>query len=287
MKTRIAILALLAAMACSRDERPGNTASESAQDGAASTPMLAVAAAPPVKSATRPAGGQPMIVRSAEMRVVVEDTTKAMEAVTAAVDATGGFVAQSKVWREGELLRANVTLRVPSEKLSSTLASIRALSKRVESESISSDDVSTEFVDLEATLRNLEATETELRALLAVARERSKKAADVLEVHEQLMVIRGQIEQIRGRMRYLSERSALSSVTLDLVPDAIAQPVVEPGWQPLVVAKEAARALVGVLRTLATAAIWLLIYAVPLLGILLLGAGGIWLALRRRLSSEG
>jgi hypothetical protein len=209
-----------------------------------------------------------MIVRTADVKIVVADTAKAVDAVTKSIESTGGYVSGSSVWREGELLRAKLTLRVPADKLTSALAAIRAQAKRVETETITSEDVSQEFVDLESQVRNLEATETELLELLKVARVNSRKATEVLEVHEQLTSIRGQIEQARGRMRYLSQVTAMSSIALDVVPDAIAQPVVQKGWQPLVVAKDASRALVALLQNLATAAIWLVIYVVPILGML-------------------
>jgi hypothetical protein len=56
-------------------------------------------------------------------------------------------------------------------------------------------------------------------------------------MYQQLSTIRGQIDQIKGRMRYLKEMSAFASVQVDLVPNALAKPVVEPGWQPLVIAR--------------------------------------------------
>jgi Domain of unknown function (DUF4349) len=186
-------------------------------------------------------------------------------------------VAGSHIWREGELLRARLTLRVPSDKLTPALAQLRAIAKRVENETVTSEDVSEEFVDLEARLRNLEATEEELRQLLVVARQNSRKASDVLEVHTQLTQIRGQIERVKGRMRYLSQVAAMSSIALELTPDALAQPVVEPGWQPLVVAKNALRTLLRAGQVLANGAIWLLIFGLPV-GLL---AFALWKGVRR------
>lgn len=222
-----------------------------------------------------------MIVRTAEMRIVVADTTKAVDAVTKSVEAMGGFVSGSNIWREGELLRATLKLRVPADKLTSTLASIRTLATRVDNETIASEDVSQEYVDLESQVRNLEATEAELRELLVVARKNSRKAADVLEVHEQLTMIRGQIEQAKGRMRYLSQVTALSQISLDVLPDAIAKPVVEAGWQPFVIAKDAMRALVGALQSMATVGIWLVVYVVPIFGMLALLVVALWKIARR------
>jgi hypothetical protein len=71
-------------------------------------------------------------------------------------------------------------------------------------------------------------------------------------------------------MRYLSQMSEFASVGLELVPDAIAQPVVQPGWQPLVVVKDAGRALVVLLQTVANALIWLGVYILPLVTLLLI-----------------
>lgn len=217
-----------------------------------------------------------MIVRTADVRIIVSDTSKAVDAVTRAVERVGGYVSGSNVWREGELLRAKLTLRVPSKELTPTLAVIRSLAKRVDNEIITSEDVSQEYVDLDARVRNLEATEEELRQLLTVARQNSRKATEVLEVHRQLSEIRGQIEQVKGRMRYLSQVTAMSAISLDVTPDAIAQPVVEPGWQPVVVAKNAMRALIGVMQSGANVAIWFVVYVLPLFGMLALAIAAIW-----------
>lgn len=283
MKKLILILVLVVVAACKRADKASfephsvaldTTAGESAaqrvrNDEGASLPNGKQAAPALSLAATR------MIVRTANMRIVVTDTARTVDAVTKAVEAMGGFVAGSNVWQEGTLLRATLTLRVPADKLTTALGAIRGVAKRVEKETLTSDDVSEEFVDLEARVRNLEATEEELRQLLIVARQNSRKATEVLEVHEQLTNIRGQIEQARGRMRYLSQVAAMSSINLDVVPDAIIQPVVEAGWRPAVIAKNATRALVGSLQSIATVLIWFAIYILPMfamLGLVIFGA---------------
>ena len=276
VKKIIALLFVLLSLSC-KNER--------AEAPVTDTPMPANQSVARVKTqgATAPAAAAitPMMVRTAQMRIVVTDTMKTVDAVTRSVEAIGGFVTGSNIWRDGELMRATLTLRVPSDKLTGTLASIRGLAKRVDNENISSEDVSQEYVDLQSHVRNLEATETELLALLTVARERSKKASEVLEVHQQVMSIRGQIEQAKGRLSYLSQVAAMSSISLEVMPDAIAQPVVEPGWQALVVVKDAVRALVGSLQSIATVAIWLLIHIVPIFGMIALVILAAWTIARR------
>ncbi|HSP33129.1 MAG TPA: DUF4349 domain-containing protein [Thermoanaerobaculia bacterium] len=205
-----------------------------------------------------------MIVRNANISMVVDDTAVSIEKITAVAESVGGYVSDSRVWREGELLRGTITARIPADRLTPALAVIRKLAVRIQSETVSSNDVTQEYVDLESQLRNFEAAESELRQLMTTIRQNSKKASEVLDVFQQLSAIRAQIEQTKGRLRYLSQTSALAAVQLDLVPNAIAKPVVESGWQPLVVVKDASRALVGALEGLVGIAIWFAIYILPM-----------------------
>jgi|GEM_PF-468066 len=246
---------------------------------APATTNAATAAAP------MPPARDRMIVRTANMKVIVTDAAAAMRKVSQAVESSGGYVSTSNVWREGEVLHATLSLRVPAVGLSSALQAIRNAAVRVQSETVASEEVTQEYVDLESQVRNLEATEAELRQLLVTVRERAKRAADILEVHEQLTLIRGQIEVARGRMRYLSQMSSFSTINVELIPDAVTKPVIEAGWQPLAVAKNAGRALVGALQGIAEIAIWLLIYVMPIVALLCITVALGWkllIPLRRR-----
>jgi hypothetical protein len=297
----VLVLVLILAASCRKAEAPMGVATDAASADNAEAQYSNVAedrsvrgagsttapAALSLMAAPAPAAPMPrMIVRTANVNITVADTARTVEAVTQSVEGMGGYVSGSNVWREGELLRAKLTLRVPADRLTAALASIRKLSKRVDNETIASEDVSQEFVDLDARVRNLEATEEELRQLLVVARQNSRKATEVLEVHQQLMSIRGEIEQAKGRMRYLSQVTALSTIALEVTPDAIAKPVVEPGWQPIVVAKDAVRALIGMLQGLANVAIWVVIYVLPLFALLALVIVPVWKVVRRGRASE-
>jgi chromosome segregation ATPase len=261
--------------ACSkREERAmsivtDTSAPQNAEAGrAAGTAGFVNAASPVLKGPGAVADSlapQRMIIRTATMTIIVANTEQAINAITTAAERNGGYINDSKVWREGELLRGTLSLRVPASRLSATLAAVRGNAVRVQSESSSSQEVTEEFVDLESRLRNLEAAERELLALMTTIRERSRKASEVLEMHQQINNVRAEIEQIRGRMRYLSQMTSMSTLNVELVPDAIAKPVVEPGWQPLVVVKDAGRQLVSVLQSVANAAIWFVVYLLPVL----------------------
>ena len=123
-----------------------------------------------------------MIIRTADLSVVVTDAAQAQQSVTDTVEAMGGYIADSAAWREGEQLRARMTVRVPAERLDVLLANIKDSAVRVQQENINGQDVTEEYSDLNAQLTNLEATEVELRELLAEVRQKTQKAEDVLAV---------------------------------------------------------------------------------------------------------
>jgi hypothetical protein len=79
----------------------------------------------------------PRVLRTAELQILVGDTLAAVDGVTKTAEAAGGYVATSTIWRDGDALHAKVTLRVPPDKLTSTLSSFRGMATRVEHETIS------------------------------------------------------------------------------------------------------------------------------------------------------
>jgi hypothetical protein len=221
-----------------------------------------------------------MIIRTADLSVVVTDTAQAQQAVADTVQALGGYIADSTAWREGEQLRARMTVRVPAEKLDALLAAIKAQAVRVQQESVKGQDVTEEYTDLDAQLTNLEATEKELRELLAEVRQKTQKAEDVLQVYRELTTIRGEIERVKGRMQYLSTLTAMATANVELIPDVLAKPVVEPGWRPLETLKNAGRALINTLKGLVDALIWLVIVVLPVLILIAIPIALIILAIR-------
>lgn len=74
--------------------------------------------------------------RTANVRIVVRDRTAAVDAIAKEAEGLGGYVAETRLWRDGDIQRATITLRVPPEQLTSTLASIHRIAQRVEAERI-------------------------------------------------------------------------------------------------------------------------------------------------------
>jgi len=217
-----------------------------------------------------------MIIRTANLSVVVKETEAAVDSITALLKSYQGYVTQSHTWYSGEDVYASMVLRVPAESLDSFLADLRDHVVKVEDSSISGQDVTEEYTDLEARLRNLEATEKELLALLTEVRENRGKAEDILAIHRELTNIRGQIESLQGRKQYLERMTAMATVNLEIRPEATPKPVVQDRWAPLVTLSEAARALVSALRVLVD----VVIYVVVLSPIVIVPGVIVWLVVK-------
>ena len=233
--------------------------------------------------AVSPTGSEErMIVRVAELSLVVRDTEEAVAEIKGIVGGLGGYIVDIQLWRDSDQLRGTVMVRVPAESLEDALTEFKSLAVKVQRETGSSRDVTEEYSDLEAQLRNLEATEKELRELLATVRERTGKAEDILAVYRELTSIRGQIEQLTGRMQYLERTAAMSAVSIELIPDVLARPIASTGWRPSETASAAVRALVNTLRVLAGAAIWVALYVLPIAALVAIPLVALWLLWRRR-----
>lgn len=211
-----------------------------------------------------------MIIYTVEMELVVKDAAEAMEQIEKLAQEMGGFVSDSNSWKDEGLLRARVTVRVPADKLDVALTQIHGLALDVESESRGSRDVTEDFTDLDAQLRNRQAYEEELLELFKARREATSDTEEILEVYRELTRIRGEIEQIQGRMNYLSNLSAMVTIHIGLTPDALAQPIVVGNWQPQGTAKEAIQALIKALQFLVKVLIWILLFMLPSLIVILL-----------------
>jgi hypothetical protein len=266
---RILLATLLVVLSCKAERGPLRQVAANPQaqvaESAERAPQ-APAASQPAQTQTRVQSQAQtrMIIRDAKMSLVVRDAVDVLQEVTVLVDSKGGYVAESREWKEGEQVRASATLRVPATQLMPILAAIRGLAIRVESENVTAQDVSQEYSDLGAQLRNLQAAETELRELLKTVRERTQKASEIMEIYTEITKVRGEIDRIQGRIQYLSQMTSLSTITLELIPDVLAAPVVEPGWQPVATVKNASRSLLNSLKGVVDVLIWVVLYILPL-----------------------
>jgi len=215
-----------------------------------------------------------MIVKTATISITVKDTQEALGQVSALAGELKGYVVTSNSRYEGDRLLATVTIRVPAASFDDALARLRKIASKVDSENTSGQDVTEEYTDLTAQLKNLEATEAQLLKFL----DRTQNVDEALKVYRELTNIRGQIERIKGRMNYLEKSAAMSTITVNIRPQPKDEPIVkEEGWQPLRVMRDALRALVSALEGIANVAIWIVLFLLPILLVLLAPFILIWL----------
>jgi hypothetical protein len=215
-----------------------------------------------------------LVIKTADLSLQVASVREAEAAVRAKVQALGGYVVKAENSGSDEDLTARITFRVPAQRFDESLAGLQGLAQKVLSRTVSGDDVTEEFVDLQSRLRNLEATRDRLLTFL----DKAATVEEALKVNESLSQIQGEIEQVKGRTQYLKQSAALSTVTVALMPVPAVMPIVEEGgWQPLAIARQALRSLVELGQGLASIAIVLLVWTPVWLPLALL----IWW-LRRR-----
>jgi hypothetical protein len=159
-----------------------------------------------------------MVIRNGNIQLVVDDINTAMGKITNLVTTHGGFIVNSNVQESQGRLFGNISFRVPVEKFDEALAALRTMAVDVKSESSSGQDVTAEYTDLSSSLRNLQAAEAQLLKLM----EQAGKVTEILEVQKELVNTRGQIEQIKGRMQYLEQSSAMSLIQVSLEQSKLA-----------------------------------------------------------------
>ncbi len=239
---------------------------ESAVSGEAA-PVADAALPTDTGSGVKNAMQERLIIRTADMTIVVPDTEAALAQIAQMAESGGGWVVSSNIYQSSETSKTGyITIRVPSEGFQSVIDAIGGLATEVTSLNTSGQDVTEEYVDLTSQLANLQATAERVRGFL----DESRTVEEALAVNQELSRLEGEIELTKGRMQYLSESSAFSSITVNVTPDELAQPIQVAGWQPTGVARQAVEALVSALQALANVAIWFVIFALPVLIIILI-----------------
>ncbi len=211
-----------------------------------------------------------LVIYNADLQIAVEDPVATMDTIIAMAESAGGFVVSSNLYQStsssGKMVpHASLTVRVPAGQLDPIMDAIKALTPDpnvdVISENVSGQDVTSEYTDLSSRLRNLEAAEAALVELMNDAQD----PQDVLDVFDELTYYRGEIETVKGRMKYLEESAAMSAITVQVIAKESLQPIEIAGWEPKGTAKKAVEALINTGQFLADAAIWFGIYCLPFL----------------------
>jgi len=242
------------------------------------------------------------IIKNADVRLLVKDTNVAVSRSTQIVSDLGGYIISSRVWYQdyfgNNLMYATITIGVPVNEFEHALNRLRDLSIRVLDENASGEDVTDQYVDLQSQLENLEATRGRVQEFLKDA----KSVDEALRINQELSDIEAQIEQIKGRMNYLADRSAFSTITVNFEPELpiltpTPTPTIAPTntprptatlapWKPGETFGDAKKTVTVAYRGIFDFLIWLVVVILPILLPPALVIWLLWKLLNRKTNSQ-
>ena len=158
------------------------------------------------------------IIRDAKLTIEVASTTEAQQRVTSIAETLGGFVVTSEAKQRQDVEPARRTLdiklviRVPSAQFNSALEQIEKLASNLPERNVTGQDVTEEFIDLEARIKTQRALELQFLDIM----KQANKVEDALEVQRQIADVRTEIEKLEGRRRFLESKSTLSTITVNI-----------------------------------------------------------------------
>ena len=171
---------------------------------------------------------QRKVISVASVSIEVEVVESAVKEVQVIAESLGGFVEQLSSSGEPERQRANMTIRVPQGQFFTALERIQAIGK-VQERRVGSEDVSEQFIDLEARLKSALREEQSLLSLL----EKTETVSEILTIERELARVRSEIERFQGRLNFLERRVELATISVNLSPPK--EEVSEPPFAALTV----------------------------------------------------
>ncbi len=293
MKRLIAFISLIALFltGCGAAATPAAPAMQAEQHAlataapAAGAPTFAATAA--ANTGANTPSGVPLpqpdrkIIKNAAITLEVQDVFSALNQVTLLSSQYGGYVVSSRSWYVQDYPHAAYSFAVPVERFEEAIEQVRRLGKVLD-ETTSGQDVTDQYVDLEARIRNQEATAERIRSFL----DQTRTVDEALKVNQQLSQVEEQLEQLKGQRNALGQRAAFSAISVEFsptIPNAGAR--LSGTWSPLGTLAEATDALAAILRVLVDIAIWVVVLSLPFIVIVgvvfLVGRLG-WRLLARR-----
>lgn len=165
-----------------------------------------------------------MVIYKANLRMRVKNFENAQREMEAKAKKYDGFMIESTSYRDGnEQVSGSITLRIPEEHFQSFLHDAEGVAEEVLERNVNGQDVTEEYVDLESRLRAKRVVEERLLEFM----KNAQKTEDLLKISNDLSVVQEEIEQVMGRMKFLENQSALSTITIDLYEENVIVPNLE------------------------------------------------------------
>lgn len=188
-------------------------------------PNIAVAPAATEKALASSNNAQPeppfeqKIIRNANLRFQVSDYRQSINAIRKVLESHGAFLVSSNEMRVDNSLENNLVIRVPAKNLDALVEKLAAQSIYLDYKNITSEDVTTEFVDISARLKAKRAVEDRYLDLL----KQAKNVKEIIEVETQLRQLREEIESTQARINYINRQVAYSTINLQIYESSARQ----------------------------------------------------------------
>lgn len=219
--------------------------------------------APPVAGVNR------LVIHNSNLSLLVKDVAQTITQIEQAAVTAGGYLVNSSLSLPEGAASGTIIIRVPEAKRQETLNLLKGLAVKTVSENVTGEDVTDEYVDIEARLNTLEKTKAKFESIL----DEAVKIQDILEIQRETISLQTQIDSLKGQQKYLEQSSQLAKITVYLSTDELALPYApDQPWQPQAVFKAAVRTLLLQLQRLGSLIIWVTVFAViwgPILLIIL------------------
>lgn len=174
-------------------------------------------AAPPPPSAegleVDPKGlGEQKLIKTARQLIEVGDYEQSRAKIDSLTKRYKAWISSENMSNYDYRLSNSLTIRVPATSLDELIQEFQTLAKRVESQSVETLDVTEEFIDIESRLKNQRSVEQTFISLL----RRTDSIEQILQIESKLAEVRGEIESIEGRLKYLGNRVVYSTINLHI-----------------------------------------------------------------------
>lgn len=214
--------------------------------------------APSREFAPAPEVAERLLVQESHLSLLVKNVSQTLSSIKNYTNSIGGYLVESSLANPQEAATGQIALRLPAEKLDEALSYFRSLAVKVVSENLKGEDVTDEYVDIAARLEILQKNKSRFEEIMSKAVE----IEDILRIQKEIINLQTQIDNLKGRQKYLEQTAKMAKVTVFLSTDELALPYApaQP-WRPQVIFKQAVRSLIANFQKAGTVIIWLAVYS--------------------------
>ncbi|OGG03454.1 hypothetical protein A2W14_05365 [Candidatus Gottesmanbacteria bacterium RBG_16_37_8] len=207
------------------------------------------------------------VISESQLSIQVKNVRDATDKIMTFAKRIGGYMVNTSLSNPGEAPSGYIVIRVPQAKFDESLIFLRSLGIKVVWENLTGEDVTDQYVDLDARIATLNRTLLKFQELFNKAVEIS----DILNIQREIINIQEQIDSLKGQQNFLDKSALMAKISVNLSTDEFSLPYAPTDtFRPEVIFKQAVRSLVDQLRKVGTWIIWLTVYAVVWVPVLLI-----------------